>query len=165
MPEIIFDNCVLSNFALSDSLTIIKSLYANHAYITDFVMAENIKGFHKGYTRLSKIRDALREGWLKEAALETMAEIALFETLSVSLGSGESSSIAVSKTRGLIFACDDKAARKQASLLGVKLTGTIGILIRAIREKIVERKQANGILGYMIDQGFYAPFRSIDRGE
>lgn len=165
MPEIIFDNCVLSNFALSDSLDIIKRLYANRSYITDFVMAENTKGILTGYKELSMIRDALREDWLKEIALGTTDEKALFETLSVSLGYGEASSIAVAKVRGFVFACDDKTARKEASLLGVKLTGTIGILIRAVRRMIIDHKRANEILSCMIKHGFYSPISSIDIDE
>lgn len=122
MPEIVFDNCVLSNFALSGSLNIIKELYANRSFITDFVAAENIKGILKGYKELSRIKDAIRDKWLKEIILNTPEEKALFETLSVSLGFGEASSIAAAKARGFIFACDDKVARKEASLLGVRLT-------------------------------------------
>jgi predicted nucleic acid-binding protein len=162
MPEIIFDNCVLSNFALSDSLDIIKRLYTNRSYITDFVAAENIKGILKGYRELSRIRVALREEWLKEIALGTPEERALFEMLSVSLGFGDASSIAVAKVRGFVLACDDKTARKEASLLGVKLTGTIGILIRAVRKRIVDHKKANEILSRMITYGFYSPIDSID---
>ena len=66
MPEIIFDNCVLSNFALSDSLNLIKHLYSNTSYITDLVMAENIRGIIKGHRKLANIREAVREGWLRE---------------------------------------------------------------------------------------------------
>ncbi len=78
MPEIVFDNCVLSNFALSGSLDIIKELYANRSYITDFVAAENIKGILKGYKELSRIKDATRDRWLKEIILNTPEEKALF---------------------------------------------------------------------------------------
>ena len=102
MPEVIFDNCVLSNFALSDALFIIKKLYANKAYITDFVAAENIKGILRGYRELGRIRDAVRDGWLREVALKGKKEKELFETLSISLGFGEASSIAVAKQRGFI---------------------------------------------------------------
>ncbi|MBI4687115.1 MAG: hypothetical protein HY756_04955 [Nitrospirae bacterium] len=62
MPEIIFDNCVLSNFALSGSINVIKTLYWNKSYITDFVYAENMKGFLKGYNELIMIR-ANRHHW------------------------------------------------------------------------------------------------------
>ncbi|MFN3395841.1 MAG: hypothetical protein ACK4Z9_03485 [Thermodesulfovibrionales bacterium] len=49
----------------------------------------------------------------------------------------------MAKVRGFVFACDDKTARKEASLLGVKLTGTIGILIRAVMKMIIDHKKAN----------------------
>ena len=162
MPEIIFDSCVLSNFALSDSLNIIKTLYANTSYITDFVSAENTRGILRGYNRLISIREAVRKGWLKEITLKSKEEKALFESLSVSMGIGEASSIAVAKTRGFVFACDDKVARKEASLLGVKLTGTIGILIRAVRKNIVNSKRADEILNRMIAYGFYSPVSSVE---
>lgn len=161
MPDVIFDNCVLSNFTLSGSLSIIKRLYANTAYVTDFAAAENMKGILKGYAGLTAVREAIKEGWLKEITLETEDEKTLFETLSVSMGLGEASSIALSKTRGFIFACDDRVARREAGFLGVKLTGTIGIIIKAVKKKVVGPKEADSILRRMIAHGFYSPINSI----
>lgn len=161
MPEVIFDNCVLSNFALSGSLDTIKGLYANSAFITDFVVAENLTGIQKGHGRLKDITNALREGWLKEIAFSGDEEKRLFEALAVSLGFGEASAIAVSKMRGFVFACDDRAARREAALLGVRLTGTLGILIKATKKKIISAKRADEILGLMIENGFYAPVSSL----
>lgn len=162
MPDVVFDNCVLSNFALSDALNILTTLYADALYITDFVSAENTRGILKGYKELMRIREAVRDGRLKEITLRSKAEKALFESLSVSMGFGEASSIAAAKSRGFVFACDDKAARREASLLGVKLTGTIGILIKAVRIKAVDLKEADKILSHMIDYGFYSPVNSIE---
>ncbi|MBI5375246.1 MAG: hypothetical protein HZA77_07410 [Candidatus Schekmanbacteria bacterium] len=161
MPEVIFDCCVLSNFALSDSFNIVKSIYANTSYITDFVSVEILKGFQKGYTELAEIRNAVRDGWIKEIALSGKEEKNLFESLSISLGLGEASSIAVAKTRELVFACDDKAARYEANYLKVKLTGTLGILKKAVNVKNITLKEADSILNRMIGCGFYSPVNSI----
>ena len=161
MPEIIFDNCVLSNFALSDSLNLIKHLYSNTSYITDLVMVENLRGVIKGHQELAKIREAVKEGWLREITLDSIEEKTLFEALCVSLGFGEASVIAAAKSRGLVFACDDRAARREAVLLGVKLTGTIGILAKAVRRKLIKPKRADEILRRMITLGFYSPIHSI----
>ena len=161
MPEIIFDNCVLSNFALSDSFNVIKHLYSNASYITDLVMAENLKGIIKGHRELANIKEAVREGWLREITLDSIEEKTLFESLCVSLGFGEASAIAAAKSSGFVFACDDKAARREAALLGVKLTGTIGILAKAVRRKLINRKQADEILRRMVSCGFYSPIDSI----
>jgi predicted nucleic acid-binding protein len=157
----IFDNCVLSNFALSGSLSIIKKLYANTAYVTDFAVAENMKGILKGYAGLIAVREAIKEGWLKEITLETEDEKSLFESLAVSMGLGEASSIAVAKTRGFVFACDDRVARRDAGFLGVELTGTIGIIMKAVKKKLFSPKEADSILRRMIAHGFYSPINSI----
>lgn len=161
MPEVIFDNCVLSNFAMSDSLYVIKRLYSNTAYVTNLVMAENLRGIIKGHRELAHIREAVKEGWLKEITPDSTEEKTLFESLSVSLGFGEASAIAAAKMRGLIFACDDRVARREATLLGVKLTGTIGILAKTVRRKLIKHKEADEILRRMISRGFYSPIVSI----
>ena len=161
MPEILFDCCVLSNFALSDSFHIIKRLYANSSYATNFVMAENLRGILGGHNKLVSVSEAIKEGWLREIVLKEEKERALFETLSVSLGFGEASSIAAAKTRGYVFACDDRAARREADMLGVKLTGTIGILLKAIKRKVINKEEADVMLRRMIANGFYSPIRSI----
>jgi len=161
MPEIIFDCCVLSNFILSDSLYIIKKLYANSSYVTNFVMAENLRGILSGYNKLVYVNETLKEGLIKETALKGEKEKTSFETLSVSLGFGEASSIAIAKTRGYVFACDDKAARREADLLDVKLTGTIGIIIKTVKKKVISRQKTDVILNQMIANGFYSPVSSI----
>ncbi len=138
MPDVIFDNCVLSNFALSEAVHIIRRLYENTSFVTNFVVAENMKGIIKGYSELTKIREAIREGWLKEVTLEGQEEKKLFESLSVSLCLGEASSLGIAKTRGFVFACDGMVARREAKLLNIKLTGTLGILIKAVKKRQTE---------------------------
>lgn len=108
-----------------------------------------------------KVSGALREGWLKEVVLSSKKEKFLFEALSVSLGLGEASSIAVAKARGFVFASDDRAARREAGLLDVKLTGTLGILKKAIRNKTINLKEGNLILAKMIERGFYSSIKSL----
>ena len=163
MPEIIFDTCVLSNFALSGAFPLLKSLYANAAFITDMVALENLRGIRKGHAPLVAVKEALAVGWLREASCASPEEKRLFETLSVSLGIGEASCIAVARHRGYVFACDDRAARKEAALCGVRLTGTVGILIKSVKMGEVNLRNANGILKKMVEQGFYAPVERLTK--
>jgi len=162
MPEVIFDCSSLSNFALSDSLFILENLYKNSAFITHLELAEIITGIQQGHSDLRGIRKALRHGWLKEVVLESAKEKSLYEVLSVSLGHGEASSIAVAKDRGFIFACDDRAARRESGLLRVKLTGTLGILKKAVKRQIVNPGKGQIILEKMIKTGFYSLIKSLD---
>lgn len=161
MPEIIFDCCCISNFALSDSLFILENLFSKSAYITYFASAEIMRGIQQGHKDLVKVQKALREGWLREIALKSKKEKSLYEALSVSLGLGEASSIAVAKARGFFFACDDRAARREAGLLDIKLTGTLSIFKKAIRNKTIDMKEGDRILSKMIERGFYSSLKSL----
>lgn len=161
MPEIISDSCVISNFAFSDSLSLLRTLYRGEAVITDFVEAEVMRGIQAGHLELTRIRDAVRDGWLATTALGAADERALFERLSVSLGLGEASSIAVAKIRGLVLACDDKTARREAGLLGVNLNGTLGILKKAVRQRLVGFDEGDRLLETMRRHGYYAAVRSL----
>ena len=163
MPEIIFDCCCLSNFALADALIVLEKLYKKSAYITNFVSSEIMRGIQQGYKDLSKIQVALKEGWLQEIVLSTQKEKSLYEKLSVSLGLGESSSIAVAKSRGFIFASDDRIARREAGLLEVKLTGTLGILKKAVSRKIIGINEGNLFLAKMVKTGFYSPIENLKK--
>lgn len=161
MPEIVFDTCVISNFSLAGALDILECLYGNKAAITEFVAAEVLRGIQAGHAPLDAIPKAVRAGWLKEAGLRSGEEKMLFETLSRSLGLGEASSIAVAKSRGFSFASDDRVARAEAARLGVPLTGTLGILIKAARAGVCDLRTADGYLAKMIEAGPFSPVRSL----
>lgn len=48
---------------------------------------------------------------------------------------------------------DDNAAKKTAKYLGLNVTGTLGVLVKAKREGII--KEISPILAEMKDKGFY----------
>ncbi len=162
MPEIVFDSCCFSNFALSGSQFILENLFGRSAYITEFVAAEILRGIQHGHKDLIKIQDSIKEGWIGEISLITLEEKTLYKTLSVSLGLGEASSIAIAKTRGFRFASDDQTARREASHLDIQVTGTLGILRKAVLNNHVEPKKGNAILAKMTGQGFYSPISSLE---
>ena len=161
MPDIVVDTCVLSNFALAGAFGLLDGLYRGRVHITDFVSAEVTRGLQGGHKGLAAIPGALKAGWLKETALSSAEEKALFESLSRSLGLGEASSLAVAKCRGYIFGSDDRVARAEAGLIGVRLTGTLGILTRAVRTGRCGLAAADAYLARMIENGFFSPVRSI----
>lgn len=70
-PDIVFDCCVLSNFALTGSLALLKTMYTGAACVTPSVSSENLRGIQGGYEGLAAIRDVLREGWILEISLKT----------------------------------------------------------------------------------------------
>ena len=163
MPEIVFDTCVLSNFALSGGFRLILDLYGGAASITDFVGAEITRGIHHGRDGLRVVKAAVQSGRIRELSLSGEEEKALFEDLSISLGCGEASSIAAAKVRGLTFASDDRTARREAARLGVPLTGTVGILKKAVMGRHLAANEADAFLIKMKKTGFFSPVDSIKK--
>ncbi len=161
MPEIVLDCCVVSNFALSGALDILEALYKDKSYITNFVAAEVMRGIQAGHSMLEAIPRAVRAGWLKETGLRTAGEKRLFGSLSRSLGLGEAATIAVAKSRHYIFASDDRVARAEAAALGIPLTGTLGVLAKAVRTGVCDLRAADRCLTRMVKEGFFSPVRSL----
>ena len=48
---------------------------------------------------------------------------------------------------------DDNAAKKAAKFLGLKVTGTLGVLLRAKREKLIEK--VTPLMSQLMAKGFY----------
>lgn len=161
MPEIIFDTNVISNFAKAGQLELLRALYPDNACCTGFVVAENLRGLRQGHTALEQVVSFLSNGWPRQEELSTPAERQLYALISVSLGDGESSCLALAAQRGFVFACDDRLARSEAMRLGIPLSGTVGILIKAVRIGNIDLKHGNAILKRMVAAGFYAPVKSI----
>ena len=77
------------------------------------------------------------------------------------LGRGEATGIAISKERKLTFFSDDKVARKVARDMGVKISGTIGVLKVAVEEGRISVEEADEVLHRMVKGGYRSPIRSI----
>lgn len=167
---IIFDNTVLSNFALVQEFGILQTLYSGKAYVSQAVLQEISAGKDSGWQypwlksrkRLEAVGIALSVGWLRipnslpEIKLE-QTEVQLTQEYRQCFGKGEGESMAIALFRGWIFASDDGTARKFAQKQGIRLTGTLGILIKATTAEILSLCEADLIHSRMIDEGYRSP--------
>jgi uncharacterized protein len=69
--------------------------------------------------------------WIKVEPVKNKMAV---ETLSLSLDKGEAEAIVLSREKKSLLIIDDGAGRKTAELLGVKITGTLGILLLASKD-------------------------------
>lgn len=165
-PSLIFDTTVLSNFAAAGQVPLLERIYRGKACTTVMVLEEILRGLNAGYEYLCSARDAMvlpsPAGWLPILAMETAEEQALYGELSPALGAGEASCVAAAITRHLTLASDDLAARRTAAKRDVKLTGTIGILVRLVREDRLPLGEANAILAQMIKLHYRSPVERLD---
>ena len=71
----------------------------------------------------------------------------------LNLGKGEADVIALASQTGLKVIIDDSKARKVAENMGLKLTGTIGVLMKAERIGLIE--SAHDKVRELREKGFY----------
>lgn len=101
-------------------------------------------------------------GWLPVLALESDAEKQLYAELFPLLDPGEAACLTAAIAREFVLASDDWAARQVATGRKVRLTGTIGILVRAVRDGHISLGAANGILARMIALRYRSPVETLD---
>ena len=146
---VLLDNTVLSNFAEVKRTDVVTSLWKTCCTTQD-AWREFQAGIAIG--RLPK------DAWKNLPVTElTDLELDLANRLSNALGAGERSCIAVAVNRAGLFVTDDRKARQVALDLGVKVTGTLGILVVAVERQIITIDEANQYLAQMIRNGYRSP--------
>ena len=160
--NIIANTTVLSNFAAIGQLDLLRLLYTQLFISTD-VYAEIEDGALAGYAYLADVAQHVQpfnpDGWLWLVLTSPTApaELARMAALPARLHRGEASSLAIAAQRGWLFLTDDRSARNVAQAQGVRISGTLGCLMRAVQQQHVSVDDANQWLTLMIAQGYRSP--------
>lgn len=153
---ILLDNTVLSNFALVDELRLLEDYCGDSGATTSYVFREFERGVREGFFLNNEL------GWLRRLDFEGEKERQLFENLSKRLGVGEASCLAIAMHRGFGFLSDDMAVRKIALREGIRLSGSVGVLLELIRGGGISLERGNEILREFIRFGYFSPMERLD---
>lgn len=126
MKVIVSDTSVISNFWQLGEIRILKELFSK-LYIPKAVMEE-----------LNQLKEQIpfaKYDWILEHNPIDRDQVAKIELI---LDKGESEAISLAlEFPGSLLLIDEKAGREYAQLHGVKITGTLGILLSAKRDRII----------------------------
>src|SRR4030042_1951505 len=153
---ILIDNTVLSNLALIGELHLLQDYSRGKGTTTDYVLAEFERGVKEGIFINTNL------DWLEVLTLVEYKEKTLFEILSKRLGAGESSCLAIAINRGYDLLSEDMAVRKIAMREGIRLSGSIGVLLELIRIDRISTEKGNTILRGFIKHGYFSPVDKLD---
>jgi predicted nucleic acid-binding protein len=157
---------VLSNFAAVDRLDLIRQL-RGRLYISNEVYEEILDGLEEGYDFYAGIDAQIHPfdeaGWIELVSMADEEELRLFRSLPRRLHRGEASCLAIARHRGWAFLTDDKLARVTARAWGIVLSGTLGVLVQAVKRELLMREAADGLLQEMIARGYRSPYTSLRR--
>jgi len=154
MPDAVSDSSPLIHLAKIEALELISRLYSR-ILIPPAVWREVVEE-SDGRPGAVEMEKAVAAGWMvKQAAKNETLVVALRQTLD----NGEAEAVALAtELHPESVLLDDKLARQMARRLGVVVTGTIGVLLRAKQlglivelRPLIARLQSEG--GYYIDPG------------
>jgi predicted nucleic acid-binding protein len=152
---LIADTTVISNFAYANRLDLLKSV--GNTCTTMEVMDE---------LQASKIEGVLQIGFSNrfiEILEMDKDERDTFIRLNSKFGRGEASCLTIALHRSAGILTDDLDARRFAQRGGISVSGSIGILVKAIESGKISREQGNDLLRIMIVNGFYSPVETLDQ--
>lgn len=162
--SVIANTTVISNFASVHRLDVLQHLLGR-LFISTEVYAEVQDGMTEGIDYYQNIESHIypfaADGWLRLISLHGDDELRLFNRLPAALHRGEASSLAIASERGWVFLTDDNRARKEARTLGVAISGTLGLLIQAVKRSVVTASEADVLLQRMIALGYRSPYGTI----
>ena len=123
---LIADSSALVTLAIVDKLDVLEKLFGE-VYVPRAVYNE--------VSKTNKIKSYKLTNYCKNKILDIQS-IANFN---ISLGQGESEAIILYREKEADFLlCDDKKAKKFAQSFGLKVIGSLGILLKAKKAKIID---------------------------
>jgi predicted nucleic acid-binding protein len=152
-PRVVLDSTVLSNFLQIDQVALLRRLPFVLCTVPQ-VIAEIQQGMQE-----KKVPEASLE-WLEVLELSDV-EQQLFLKYHAFLGAGEAAALAVCQSRGPRLATDDLSARRLSAQLQIPLTGTVGLLMLAVKMELTTLQEADIWLQEMIGKGYHSPIRNL----
>ena len=150
----VLDTTVLSNFAHVRRPLLIRTALGESVLTTPVVMAELAQGVKAGYV------PACDWDWLDILKPDERIR-SLADELRRVVDGGEAESLAAALVQGCVFLSDDFAARELAKHHGVKVSGTLGILIRLVKSDRLSLDEADKLLQTMIAHGYRSPVSTL----
>jgi predicted nucleic acid-binding protein len=157
--DVAIETSTLINFLRIGRVDLLAGLTAYRFAVTDNIGAEVLKSYPVEFANLAL---ALEDGHLHEISLTDPAELSEYVALKKPdvLGDGECSAIAVAYVRGLPLAMDDRTARSKTTdrYPSVVLLDTVGLMIEAIRARLLTVEEADAIKADWANRKFKKPY-------
>lgn len=149
MRDVIVDSTVLIYLSKIGELELLDELFDN-VLVPEAVHEEVVvRGLEQGYSDALAVDEAefLSQREVENEDIEYLRE-------SANLGVGESEAITLARTENCYCLTDDRAARKTAESLGVKVGGTVYVFLAALRNDVIDFEKYETSLDALADTNF-----------
>ncbi len=155
MP-VISDTSPLIWLAKVGKITLLKDLFVE-VIIPQEVYNEAVeKGLQGGFADAQAIKECINEGWIKVSKLGSK-EQSMLQKISEhasEIHSGEAQAVVLAREMKLLLLMDESAGRAFAEAWGLRVKGTIYVIISALRKGLISEIQAKETVLTMVTKGF-----------
>ena len=142
-----------------DILHLLKKLYSE-ILIPEAVYEEAVtRGLEKGYEDAQVTKKAVEEGWMRvyKPKKQFTDKVEDMEArLGIELGRGELEAIALSLEKEIsLFLTNDEDAYQIGKTFGLEPKGVLHVLLKGVKERHLNVKQAKESLRHMLEEGFW----------
>jgi len=135
------DSDVIIHLAKLNELTLIRELYGC-AYIPEYVESETV---NYQYDEARLIKEAIRQGILKANKTSESRARELAKKYGIHVGEGHVKELA-EKMKVSLFLSNEKKVRAAAKIEGFTVVGTVGIILRSVKEKFLTAEEGAKLL-------------------
>jgi uncharacterized protein len=137
-------------------ISLLKELF-QEIIIPQDVYAEAVEnGLKHGYSDVLIISECIQQGWIKPTKIDPK-DNSLIQRISehaFELHSGEIQAIVIAQQTNMLLLMDESSGRTFAEAWGLKVKGTIYVVMSALRAGLIDKTQAKETILKMITIGF-----------
>jgi hypothetical protein len=149
---VVSDSSVLIHLARAGCFYLLKYLYEEVMIPTGVYFEVVERGW--GFPGSPETKEAVRDGWLKMRRVSDRDKVAnLMQRYGVSLGNAETVQLALECEAELALA-DEAEVREALEEYGLRVRGCIGILIEAVRKKVISAEEAKKAMAKLVETGY-----------
>ena len=137
-------------------ITLLKDLFVE-VIIPQEVYVEAVeKGLQGGFADAQAIKECINEGWIKVSKLSSKDQIILqkISEHASEIHSGEAQVVVLAREMKLLLLMDESAGGAFAEAWGLRVKGTIYVIISALRKGLISEIQAKETVLTMVTKGF-----------
>jgi len=137
-------------------IILLKKLFSE-VIIPEEVYGEAVeKGLKEGFSDALAVRECIEQGWIKISKLNER-DIKLCEKIvehAFEIHLGEAQAIILARKINVLLLMDESSGRAFAETLGLKVKGTLYVIMKALREELLDKAEAKETVLELVSKGF-----------
>ena len=155
MPAI-SDTSPLIWLAKVGKITLLRDLFGEVIIPQEVYIEAVEKGLQYGFADAQTIKECINVGWIKISKLTSKDQSILHKISehAPEIHSGETQAVVLAREMKLLLLMDESAGRAFAEAWGLKVKGTIYVIMSALRKGIISEALAKETVLTMVTKGF-----------